>query len=152
MVAISTASELAAFDTREMAADAQKLMTVLEYNDFDLGIHLTTNEGIRRYNKEFRGKDEPTDILSFPYHQNTIAGERIRASSDDDKNLGDLFISIEYVRDRAARYGHDVGEALRMLLVHGICHLLGYTHEHDDDYAIMQRKELELLEFLSASF
>ena len=65
--------------------------------DFDLGIWLTSNKMIHKYNKEYREKDKPTDVLSFPYHTELKAGERIKVKTEEDKNLGDLIIAPEYV-------------------------------------------------------
>ena len=151
VITINKADDVTVVDVAAIEADAQKLLNHLGYDDFDLGIELTTNEGIRHYNKEFRNKDKPTDILSFPYHLDLAAGEQIIHQSEDDKNLGDIIISVEYVRDKAVQDGQSLEDRLRMLLVHGICHLLGYTHDQDDDYAIMLQKEQELLGILSTT-
>jgi len=148
MITIRVDDDLSHIDLPHLRDDVQKLMQLLDYEDFDLGIRLTTNEVIKQYNKEFRGKDVPTDILSFPYHTDLVVGERIVHQSEDDKNLGDIIISIEYVQDKASQDGQPLDNLLRILLVHGVCHLLGYTHDADDDYEVMQRKESEFLIFL----
>jgi len=92
--------------------------------------------------------DRPTDVLSFPYHIDLVAGERIVPQSDDDKNLGDIIISVEYLREDHDFETQPLAECLRILLVHGLCHLLGYTHDQEDDYELMQQKEDELLAVL----
>jgi probable rRNA maturation factor len=120
----------------------------LHYEDYDLGIWLTTNKTIRYYNKTYRHKDKATDILSFSYHPSLQAGERIKPKNEEDKNLGDLIISVEYVARVAREMKVDLYKRMQLLLVHGICHLLGYDHERDEDYKIMHRKELALLKHL----
>jgi rRNA maturation RNase YbeY len=130
----------------QLKKDAQKILDMLDYSDFDLGIWLTTNKTIRAYNKEYRHKDKATNILSFPFHPKLKAGERIKVKTPDDKNLGDLILSLEYVKKEAENLSLPLQKHLLRLLVHGICHLLGYDHIKDADYAIMHKKEQELLE------
>jgi rRNA maturation RNase YbeY len=136
------------FDSQAFTRDAQTLLNTLDYTDYDLGIWLTTNTTIRRYNRMYRSKDKATDILSFAYHAELKAGERIMPQSPEDKNLGDLLISLEYVQRDAPRWGQSFEQRMQVLLVHGICHLLGYDHMADSDYQIMKRKETALLKKL----
>ncbi len=125
---------------------AQGMLKALGYPDFDLGILLTTNKTIRRYNKTFRNKDKPTDILSFPYHAELKAGEKIVVRDAEDRNLGDLIISLEYVqKDAAVRHNRYFDEHMTVLLAHGLAHLLNYDHINDDDFAVMQKVERKLL-------
>jgi probable rRNA maturation factor len=130
--------------------DAQRILDVLRYADYDLGIWVTTNKTIRFYNREYRHKDKATDILSFPYHPELKAGTRIKPKNLEDKNLGDLIISAPYVVKEAEKYNVSFEERLRVLLVHGICHLLGYDHIEDDDYRRMRAKESYVLKQLRA--
>ena len=148
MITIKNAQRTIKFDVKKFHQDAQTLLDVLKYSDFDLGILLTTNRTIRCYNREFRHKDKATDILSFSYHPQLKAGSRIKVKTSDDKNLGDLVISLESVREDAKKWNVSFEERMRTLLVHGICHLLGYDHISDDDYKKMHRKELMLLKRL----
>ena len=132
----------------QLKEDAQRILDNLNYPDFDLGIMLTDNKTIHKYNKKYRDKDKPTDILSFPFHDKLKAGERIVAKSNDQKNLGDIIISPEYVQEDLPRWHQSFDERMRTLLVHGICHLLGYDHIKDADYEVMKKKEEELLSAL----
>lgn len=79
---------------------------------------LTGDSDLRRLNREFLGKDYPTDVLSFP-----VAGG-IR--------LGDLAISLARARAQAREYGHSTEEEVRILMLHGLLHLLGMDHESDN--------------------
>lgn len=132
-------------DEERMQADAQRVLDLLKYSDFDLGILITTNATIRKYNRDFRNKDKATDILSFPYHTDLKAGKRINVRFPEDKNLGDLIISAEYVVKEAEKYQVTIDQRLQVLLVHGICHLLGYDHISESDYRKMRTKEAYLL-------
>ena len=123
----------------------QKLLDHLDYSDFDVGIWFTTNRTIARYNKVYRHKSGPTDILSFSYHSTIKAGQKIVPQNPDDKNLGDIIISLEYIHTHKQWKDIENSQRLKILLVHGLCHLIGYDHENDNDYAIMERKEQALL-------
>ena len=79
---------------------------------------VTGDEELARLNKQFRGKDGPTDVLSFP-----IEG--------DDGYIGDLAISLGRARAQAKQYGHSVTEEIRILMLHGLLHLRGMDHETD---------------------
>ena len=129
-------------------ADIQKLLHILGYDDFNIGIWLTTNRTIRKYNNLYRKKDRPTDILSFPYHQNISAGKTIKPKRDEDKNLGDILISLEYAQKDAQRLNIPFEQHLRHLIVHGMCHLLGYDHHTETGYRKMRKKERSLLKQL----
>lgn len=148
MILIKNQQRKIAIDLEKLKTDAQQILAALKYEDFDLGILITTNATIRKYNRDFRHKDKPTDILSFPAHPALQAGKRIKVHSDDDKNLGDLIISAEYVAKDAAKLNVTLAERLEVLLVHGICHLLGYDHIEDADWRRMRAKEAALLKKL----
>ena len=102
MITIKNTQRAIPIDIKQLKKDAQTILRILRYEDYDLGIWLTTNKTIRYYNKTYRHKDKATDILSFSYHPSLKAGERIKPKNEGDKNLGDLIISAEYV-ERAAR-------------------------------------------------
>lgn len=136
-------------DTKELHKTLQKILTILGYKDFDLGVLLTNNKTIQAYNKQFRGKDKPTDILSFSYHQ-LKPGKRIKVLTEEDKNLGDLIISLEYVHEAAHQLHIPFKERLTTLLIHGVCHLLGYDHETDTQWRSMRAKEAFIQKKLNA--
>lgn len=131
--------------------DTENILRFLRYPDFSIGILFTTNKTIQFYNNTYRKIDKPTDILSFPYHPELKAGERIKIYHEEDKNLGDIIISPEYVEKAAQKLGRSFEKQLQILLVHGICHLLGYDHIEDHDYRRMRAKEAWLLKKLNES-
>ncbi len=136
-------------DIAQLKRDAQTILDALDYSDFDLGIWLTSNTTIHKYNREYRHKDKPTDILSFPYHTELKAGKRIKVTSEEDKNLGDLIIAPEYVMNDLPKWETTFEKHMQRLLVHGICHLLNYDHIDDADYKVMKKKEMSLLKKLN---
>ena len=131
------------FDVQEFADKAQQALDALGYGDFDLGILLTTNATIKKYNAMYRNKDKATDVLSFPYHH-IPAGTKIKAGNDDDKNIGDMIISIQYVQAAAKKLGTTFEKRMNRMLIHSLCHLLGYDHMQDDEFAVMIKKEKSL--------
>jgi probable rRNA maturation factor len=148
MILIKNKQRKIPVDVARLKQDAQTVLHALRYTDFDLSIILTSNRTMRTYNKTYRGKDKVTDILSFPYHPTLKAGERIQVQFPEDKNLGDIIIAPAYVQDDASAWGQSFAERMRILLVHGICHLLGYDHIKDEEYKVMKRKEQSLLRML----
>jgi probable rRNA maturation factor len=151
MILIKNRQRKIVIEIERLKQDIQRILDHLQYTDFDIGVLLTTNATIRTYNQQYRDKDKPTDILSFPYHATLKAGKRIQAKTEDDKNLGDLIISLEYVKKDAQKKGETFEDRFTMLLVHGICHLLGYDHSEDVEYEQMQKKETELLDILASN-
>lgn len=148
MIAIKNSQRKIKIDLAQLKRDAQTILDTLGYTDFDLGILITTNKTIQKYNKEYRQKDKPTDVLSFPYHTDFKAGQRIKVTSEEDKNLGDLILAPEYIMNDLPQWNSTFEKHLQRLLVHGICHLLGYDHIKDEDYKIMHRKETAILKKL----
>jgi probable rRNA maturation factor len=151
MITIKNSQRKIIVDIQQLKKNAQYMLNALGYPDFDLGIFLTTNKTIHRYNKQFRHKDKPTDILSFPFHPDIKPGEKIVAEWPEDKNLGDLIISLEYVQKEAIEtWNTTLDERMKVLLAHGLAHLLNYDHITDADYAVMQRIEKKLLKAIEA--
>ena len=131
-------------DEQWLTAAVQDILKQLDYETFDIGILLTTNKTIKKYNETYRGKKRPTDILSFSYYE-VSPGEKIVAASDEEKNLGDLILSPEYIVSSAKKLGVSFEHRLLILLIHGICHLIGYDHETDEEYHQMKALEDQLL-------
>jgi len=145
MVTIKNTQRKIKIDEKKIKARIQNILDILHYDDFDIGIWFTTNQTIRKYNKQYRKKDKPTDILSFPFHTNIKAGEAIKPKTEDEKNLGDIIISLGYAQHTAKTLQIPFDKHLETLLVHGICHLIGYNHEKEEDYKKMQTKELIIM-------
>ena len=93
---------------------------------------IVDNETIQKLNKEHRGIDRPTDVLSFPLADNP------------SQMLGSIVISADKVEEAAKEFGHTPQEELALLYIHGLLHLLGYDHEVDEGQ--MRQKEKELIE------
>ena len=111
-----------------------------------VNIVLTTAENIRNINREHRGIDKETDVLSFPmFEANEI--ENINPETEDV--LGDVVISLEQIKKQAKEYGHTLERELAYMLVHSFYHLMGYDHMKEEDKKIMRAKEDIILEKLN---
>jgi probable rRNA maturation factor len=150
MITVHNRQRKIKIDKRSITSTVRKILSIVGYPDFDIGILLTNNATIRRYNREYRSKDKPTDILSFQYHEHAQPGKKIRVKEEEDKNLGDLILSLEYIASAAQELHVTFDERLTVLLVHGICHLLGYDHETDTQWRSMRAKEAFILKKLKA--
>lgn len=148
MILIRTKLRNIRVDKNKLKKIIQTMLEVLDYQDFDIGILLTTNATIRKYNRDFRNKDCPTDILSFPFHPEINAGQRIEIKSPEDKNLGDIIISLEYVEQKAPEWNRTFEQHLKVLFAHGIAHLLNYDHQTDEEFKVMNKVEKKLLKAL----
>jgi probable rRNA maturation factor len=144
MITIKNTQRSYKINTKTVERDAQIILDELGYSDFDLGIWFTTNKTVRGYNKTYRKKDVATDILSFPYHPDLQPGDKVKVESEEDKNVGDIIISVEYVNYLLPLYKTTLQKRMSVLLVHGICHLLGYTHYDEENDEKMSKLEKKL--------
>ncbi|RZU42616.1 rRNA maturation RNase YbeY [Edaphobacter modestus] len=97
----------------------------------EVDVLLTSDQELRRLNRTFRGKNKPTDVLSFP------APEEIA-----DEHAGDLAISLDTAAQQAENFGHSLGQEVRILLLHGLLHLAGMDHEVDSGEMAAREAEL----------
>jgi probable rRNA maturation factor len=100
----------------------------------EIHVLLADDKTLRRLNRHFRGKDQATDVLSFPAAQ---AGDRGGVGV-----AGDLAVSLETAARQAKLYGHSVRDEVRVLLLHGVLHLAGFDHETDRGEMAMREAEL----------
>lgn len=112
-----------------------------------VGILITDNEYITDMNRQYRNVDKPTDILSFGANEFSSPENFLDPHMLDEEiiDLGDMIVSAEYVVDYATQHGLDIQNHWLRILTHGFVHLLGYDHENDTDYEIMNSKEMMIL-------
>lgn len=117
-------------------------------------VRLCSDEKITEINKAFRGLNRSTDVLSFPsirYPSGMTARScehLIRREFDDESGtcfLGDIILSVPHVFSQAEEYGHSAEREASYLLVHGICHLMGYDHMTEEDKKQMRSLEEKIL-------
>jgi len=129
----------------------------------EINVEITDNSQIQQLNKEYRGKDAPTDVLSFPM----IESDRIDFIKSDNKNeilktfsdevnpenglilLGDIIISIEKAKEQSEELNQSLERELMFLAIHSTLHLLGYDHElSEKDDLIMREKQREIIKYI----
>ena len=123
------------------------LLKNLFESDCGVSLYLTDDAEIQKLNQQFRGKDSPTDILSWPYSEDELDLDFPKVEDTDEVELaGDLVVSVERVRKQATENGWDFETELIRLLAHGCAHLAGWDHERSADEAReMLELEIELL-------
>ncbi len=104
-----------------------------------MSVALVGNEDIQRINRDFRDKDQPTDVISFAYHET----EDYMIGPYD--TLGDIIISLERVEEQCKEYNHSFRREFFYVLTHGMLHLLGYDHIDEEDKKEMRAREEEIL-------
>ncbi len=124
----------------------------------EISVTLTDAEEVRRINREFRGLDKTTDVLSFPmaeYGSPAEFGFLEEESAFDCFNpetgellLGDIILSVDKIREQAASYGHSLTRELAFLTAHSMLHLMGYDHIEEKDRILMEERQRLLMEAL----
>ena len=109
-------------------------------DDYEVGLTYVSKEEIQDLNREYRGIDKVTDVLSFPL---------IEDFSSDETLLGDVVISYDVAVEQAKEYGHSLEIEIMYLFTHSILHLLGYDHIEEDDRVIMEQRQRDILDELN---
>lgn len=129
----------------------------LDYEDCPyeaaVSLLLTMDDEIHEMNQNFREIDRATDVLSFPMIEYEEPGEFDFLEDDDyafdpesgELVLGDIVISKEKVIAQAEEYGHSIRREYAFLIAHSMLHLMGYDHMEDDERAVMEQKQSEIL-------
>lgn len=104
-----------------------------------LTVVVTDDATVQDYNRQYRGIDAPTDVLSFP------AGEPPVLLEDEPRYLGDLIIAYPYTQAQAATGDHAMGDMLALLVMHGTLHLLGHDHDTPENQAAMWAAQSSVL-------
>ena len=124
----------------------------------EVNVLLTNNEEIHKINKEYRGIDRPTDVLSFPMvdYDKPANFDPLENASEDYFNfetgelvLGDIIISVDKVYEQAESYGHSLERELGFLVAHSMLHLFGYDHMEEEEREQMEARQREILNGLS---
>ncbi|XP_067892304.1 endoribonuclease YbeY-like isoform X2 [Heterodontus francisci] len=114
--------------------DCQTLLQILGLAHFDLGLICVDDQRIQALNRLYRRQETATDVLSFPFHQNLSAGDIPKPLHQDEYNLGDIFLGVEYIYRQSQEHRQDFYSVLTVTTLHGICHLLGYRHNTETEW------------------
>ncbi len=113
---------------------------------YEVGLFFTDSETVKQLNRDYRGVDEPTDVLAFYMLPQKEADDSFALPPDGVTRLGEVIISYPQAVEQAREQGHSSEKELTSLIIHGILHLLGYDHEEPEEEAEMRTREKELLE------
>lgn len=108
--------------------------------EYQVSLSFVLNDEIQALNRDYRGRDEPTDVLSFPMDGPDHGPEKL---------LGDIVVSVEKMMDQAAEFGHGVQREMIYLIVHSTLHLIGYDHMTEEDKTLMRQNEEAVMDRLS---
>ena len=117
----------------------QKAATLLEIPEQEVELVLIDDAAIQKINRDTRGKDVPTDVLSFANRE--IEEESMR----DDESLGQIFISVEAAARNATEMQQTLEEEVQFLFVHGVLHCVGYDHQAPADESAMKEMVYKIL-------
>lgn len=124
------------------------------FNDISLNVTFTDDDTIQEINKEFRDIDKSTDVLSFPAIDFETPADFSNISGDEpdyfdpdtgELILGDIMISLEHAHNQAVEYGHSFRREIAFLITHSLLHLIGYDHMEEDERAVMEAKQTNIL-------
>ena len=115
-------------------------LSKLELENVIFNVIIINNEEIHKINKEYRGIDRPTDVISFALEDDDTF------IKTDKRILGDIYISMDKAREQATEYGHSLLRELCFLTTHGFLHLMGYDHMKKEDEDIMFPLQEKILE------
>ncbi len=143
MIYFRNATRKTPLPERRIVATATRLLAAASRPAATLSLSFVGDTAMRRLNREHRGKDRTTDVLSFPLYEPFAVPKRPTAANPE-LLLGDVVISVDVARRQAAAYGASVEDEIRRLLVHAVAHLLGHDHEEPAERARMLRAERRL--------
>jgi probable rRNA maturation factor len=113
---------------------------------YEVSLVFTDSEMVKQLNRDYRGVDEPTDVLAFHMLPQKGVDDSFALPPDGVIRLGEVIISYPQAVEQAKEQGHSPERELALLIIHGILHLLGYDHEEPEGESEMKKKERELLE------
>ena len=111
-------------------------------SDCVINLRLLNDKEMKKLNMQFRQKDKTTNVLSFPNDDISVK---------QTKNIGDIAISVEYVKAEAKKEGKTFDDHIIHMLAHGVYHILGYDHENNENAMIMENKEIQTLKKINIS-
>ena len=148
MIYLENKTRGAGLDTRALAGALERLLAEIGERGSSVSLTFVRDAEMRALNREHRGKDVPTDVLSFPLFAADAfdrSGETRRQGDDrPERLLGDIVISVDTARRQAAEYDAPLAREVQRLLIHGVLHLAGHDHVEAGERAVMEAEERRL--------
>ncbi|MCC0635434.1 rRNA maturation RNase YbeY [Clostridioides difficile] len=124
------------------------ILECLDYEGYDdnyeVSLSFVDNKEIHELNREYRGVDRPTDVLSFPLLSDDFEDVEL-----EEESLGDIVVSLERALEQSIEYNHSFEREVCFLICHSMFHLLGYDHDTDENTKEMREKEEYILNKLN---
>ena len=156
MIYVDNRTRGTGLDAAALARVLERLLAEIGENGTSVSLTLVRDRAMRELNREHRGKDAPTDVLSFPLHA-PEAFERVPrtrplatgGSSEPERMLGDIVVSVDTARRQAADYDATLEREVQRLLIHAVLHLAGHDHMEPGERAVMEAEERRLAESIA---
>lgn len=134
---------------RKIHAVADRVIEEEEfYEDAEISLTFVGLSEIRELNREYRGKDQATDVLSFPMYEREELLQIDEVYEDEVLALGDIVLCVDRAKEQAEEYGHSLEREICFLICHSLLHLFGYDHENEEEEKRMRKKEESVLQSL----
>ncbi|MBF0710152.1 MULTISPECIES: rRNA maturation RNase YbeY [unclassified Gemella] len=134
--------------TKDMLVNLLAIAAKLENIDtssIEFSLSFVEEKDIQNINKEYRGIDKPTDVITFALNDE-VEGELEIIGGEESSYIGDIVVCTDKAKEQSKEYGHSYERELGFLAVHGFLHLLGYDHMNEEDEKIMFNKQDRILE------
>ena len=125
----NTPAEEYAEDLKRVSVSCEKVLKLKK--TYEVSVTFVRSRTMRTVNREYRGIDRPTDVISFAIQDDDAM------FAEEMNDLGDIFINIDYARRQAKEYGHSERREVLFLFTHGLLHCLGYDHMEAEEEAVM---------------
>ncbi|HEX3463840.1 MAG TPA: rRNA maturation RNase YbeY [Candidatus Elarobacter sp.] len=152
MIYVDNRTRGSGLDTRALVRVLQRLLAEIGEDRTSVSLTFVRDPAMRELNREHRGKDAPTDVLSFPLHDPTAFDRtgrtrphaRSTAADGAERMLGDIVISVDTALRQAAEYDAPLEREVQRLLIHAVLHLAGHDHMEPNERAVMEAEERRL--------
>ena len=136
----------------DLDSAVKNIVKLYDVSENEVSITLTNDKIIHKLNREYRGIDRPTDVLSFAFRESDEPeinfDDDFESGTDNIDILGEIIISVERAQRQAEEYGHSFRREIVFLTVHGMLHLLGYDHIEEEERLEMEREQNFIMEQL----
>ena len=149
MIYVANQTRARRLGTRALSRDLERRLEAIGERGSSVSLTFVDDEAMRALNREHRGKDAPTDVLSFPlyepeaFERSGATRPRVRDGASE-RMLGDIVVSVDTARRQAAAYDAKLIDEIRRLLIHSVLHLAGHDHLEPGERAVMEAEERRL--------
>ncbi|BDE06356.1 endoribonuclease YbeY [Vulcanimicrobium alpinum] len=154
MIYLDNRTRGAGLDTRALTRDLEHLLAAIGERGTSVSLTFVRDPAMRALNAEHRGKDAPTDVLSFPmyppesFDRSGVTRPAVKRAHGAERMLGDIVISVDTARRQAAEYDAPLAREMQRLLIHAVLHLAGHDHLDAGERAVMETEERRLADVI----